>query len=275
MTSGPSWASSEPTLSRPTPCSPVIVPPSPMAAAITSSKASRARRAASASPGVWMIAGWVLPSPAWATTGISTSWRRGDVLDGSEQRGQLRDRHPDVLGQHRPAGLDGAEVQPAGLHEHLALLGVVGGEHLLGTGHLAGCGGDGDLVGTGATGRVALDEEHRAGIPVQAHRPEVLDRVDRRVVHQLDERGAHRAAELDDGRCRGGHGREGGDDRRGGGLGGHEAQGRPGDDAEGALGADEELEQRQARDVLDPLAAQASAGCRRRAPRRGRARSRW
>ena len=47
-------------------------------------------------------------------------------------------------------------------------------------------------------------------------------------------------------------------DRRG--LGRHEAQGRPGDDAQGALGADEELEQRQAGDVLDPLAAERHEG---------------
>ena len=39
-------------------------------------------------------------------------------------------------------------------------------------------------------------------------------------------------------------------------LGRDEAQDRPGDDAQGALGADEELEQRQAGDVLDPLAAE-------------------
>ena len=41
---------------------------------------------------------------------------------------------------------------------------------------------------------------------------------------------------------------------------GTQPQGGPGDDAEGALRADEELEQRQARDVLDPLAAEGDQG---------------
>ena len=103
----------------------------------------------------------------------------------------------------------------------------------------------------------------RRRAPASRSRPiglEVLDRVDRGVVHQLDQRGAHGAAELDDGGGRGGDRGEGRDDRGPGRLGGDEAQGRPGDDAQGALGADEQLEQRQAGDVLDPLAAEGDQG---------------
>ena len=60
------------------------------------------------------------------------------------------------------------------------------------------------------------------------------------------------------GRCgdRGKGGDDGGPRR----LGGDEAQGRPGDDAQGALGADEQLEQRQSGDVLDPFAAEGDQG---------------
>ena len=49
ITSGPSWAGSSALLSRPTPCSPVIVPPSAIASSMISPKASRpgARRPAS------------------------------------------------------------------------------------------------------------------------------------------------------------------------------------------------------------------------------------
>ena len=43
------------------------------------------------------------------------------------------------------------------------------------------------VVGASTAGGVALDEEEGTGIPVQAHRAEVLDRVDRGVVHQLDQ----------------------------------------------------------------------------------------
>ena len=110
------------------------------------------------------------------------------------------------------------------------------------------------LVGARRARGVGLHDEEGAGIPVQAHRAEVLDGVDRRAVHELDHRGAHGAAELDDGGGGGGDGGEGGHDGRARLLGRDEAQDRPGDDAQGALGADEELEQRQAGDVLDPLA---------------------
>ena len=236
-------------LSRPTPCSPVIVPPSPIAAAMI------------------VVEGEARPALGVGVAGRVDDRRVGVAVAGVRHDRDLHGRTaaamsstaasragswgtgtPTSSGSTAPRASMAREVQAAGLHEQLALVGVVGGEDLLGPGHARRRGGhDGDLVGPGGARGVGLDEEQGTGIAVQAHRPEVLDGVDRGAVHELDHRGAHGAAELDDRGGRGGDGREGRDDRRARVLRRDQAQDRPGDDAEGALGADEELEQREAR----------------------------
>ena len=204
--------------------------------------------------------GWVLPSPAWATTGISTPCLVGDRGDRVEQVGQQRHGRADVLEQQRPATLQRRERRPPGLHEQLALVGVVGDEHLRAL-RLAGRLHDGHLLAARGARCVGLGDQQRAGLAVQPHRLVVLDGVDRRPVHQLEHRGPHHRAHAPRRRRQpGATDREGGDERRPGGLGRHEPQDRAGDDAEGALAADEELEQRQPGDVLDPLAAERDEG---------------
>ena len=248
-------------LSRPTPCSPVIVPPSSMAVAMISSKASRARRSASASPG-----GVDDRRVGVAVAGVGHDRDLdvvplGDGLDGGEQGGQLRDRHADVLGQHGAAGLDGGEVQAPGLHEHLALLGVVGAEDLLGAGHLAGRGRPRPPRRRGRPPGASL--WMRRSAPASRSRPigrksstalieawSISSTSEARTVRPSSMTAAAAAATVgkvattvDVGACAGTSRRIG-----------------PGDDAEGALRADEELEQRQAGDVLDPLAAEGDQG---------------
>ena len=78
MTSSPSWTGSHGALSRPTPCSPVMVPPMPIARSMTSPNASWARAARSGSSSSRTMIGWVLPSPAWATSAIGMS-RRAEI----------------------------------------------------------------------------------------------------------------------------------------------------------------------------------------------------
>ena len=74
-----------------------------------------------------MISGWMLPSPAWPTTGIAVSWRSAISSTPASRSGDARDRHADVLEQHAPRALDGAgsAIRRAS-HEQLALVGVVG-----------------------------------------------------------------------------------------------------------------------------------------------------
>ena len=79
-------------------------------------------------------------------------------------------------------------------------------------------------------------------------------------VHQLEHRGSHHRAHRDHGVRGLADGPEAGDDGGLRGLGRHEPQDRAGDDAEGALAADEQLEQRQPGHVLDALAAQRDQG---------------
>ena len=162
----------------------------------------------------------------------------------------------DVLEHQRAAGADRREGLPPGLHEHLALVGVVGDEDVDGAGGLARLLHRGDLFAARGRGRVRLRKEQRAGRTVEPHGSVVLDRVDRGVVHQLQH---GRTQLLPDGHDRAGRRvdvREDGDHRGARRLRRDEPQDRAGDDAEGALAADEQLEQAQPGDVLDALAAE-------------------
>ena len=84
----------------------------------------------------------------------------------------------------------------------------------------------------------------------------VLDRVDRGVVHQLQHGRTQLLPDGHDGAGRRVDVGEDGDHRRARRLRRDESQDRAGDDAEGALAADEQLEQAQPGDVLDALAAE-------------------
>ena len=171
----------------------------------------------------------------------------------SSRSGRQRDGGADVLQQQRAAPLQGRERRPPGLDEQLALVGVVGDEHLRALRHARRL-HDRDLLAAGCSGGVGLRDEQGARAAVQAHRLVVLDRVDARAVHQLEHRRAQHRAHRDDGVCGLPHGGEARDQRGPGGLSGDEPEGGAGDDAESALAPDEQLEQRQPGDVLDPLA---------------------
>ena len=105
--------------------------------------------------------------------------------------------------------------------------------------------------------RVGLDDQQGAGRAVEAHRPVVLDGVDRGPVHQLHQRRPQRstasATTASAAACTVGNVATSVDRAA---CGRHQPQDRPGDDAERALAADEQLEQREPGDVLDPLAAE-------------------
>ena len=79
--SGSSSRRIPPRLSRPTPCSPVTVPPSAIAASSISSNAACARPAAASSPAGVSSSGCRLPSPACAMVAIRDVVPRGDLLD--------------------------------------------------------------------------------------------------------------------------------------------------------------------------------------------------
>ena len=72
------------------------------------------------------MSGWVLPSPACATTAIVTSLLGGDLLDARHERRQRGQRHADVLEQQRAEPLHRREGGPPGRRERLALVRVVG-----------------------------------------------------------------------------------------------------------------------------------------------------
>ena len=136
--------------------------------------------------------GWVLPSPACATTGISTSYLTAMAAMAGMRSGSCGMGTPTSSSISVPRALDRRERLPAGLDEHLALVGVVGDEHVERAGRDAGRLHGGDLLAA-RTGRgVRLGHQQRAGRAVESHRPVVLDGVDRRVVHQLQHRRAQR-----------------------------------------------------------------------------------
>ena len=114
--------------------------------------------------------------------------------------------------------------------------------------------------GARGAGCVALRHQERTRVGVEAHRAVGLHGPDRRLVHQLEHRGPQRATDRDHRLGGRGHGREGRDERRADDLRRHQAHHGARDDAERALAADEELEQRQPGDVLDARAAERDQG---------------
>ncbi|SIG51820.1 Uncharacterised protein [Mycobacteroides abscessus subsp. abscessus] len=175
----------------------------------------------------------------------------GDPLDPDDEIAEAGQRHADVLEQEGALLLDRGDRHPPGGDEGLPLVGVVGridlARPVLRTELLDGR----DLSGRILAGFVGLDDEHACGLPVEAHPQLVLDGIDRGAIHELEHRQAHLRTDVEDGLGRSLEGGERGDEGRRRQLGGDEAQGHLGDDAESALAADEELRQGQPRDVLD------------------------
>ena len=150
-----------------------------------------------------------------------------DFLHDHPRRGRLPAGHVEAAierqrrhqADHRPIQqraepLHRREDRAAGLHEHLALGRVVGLEDLLGRRLLAGLTRGMQLESTRLPCRVRLDEQHRAHRPVEAHRLEVLDGIDRGAIHELEHRQAHLRADVEDGLGRSLEGGERGDEGR-------------------------------------------------------------
>ena len=100
------------------------------------------------------------------------------LRDAADQVAEPRQRHADVLEQQRALGLDRRDREAAGGDERLALVGVVGGEHL-GRAVLGEHRGDHLGVLGRRRGRVRrTGDQHRGGVAVQPHLQLVLDGVD-------------------------------------------------------------------------------------------------
>ena len=193
--------------------------------------------------------GWVLPSPAWATTGISTSCSSAIAATAASRSGSSGTGAPTSSSSSAPRASTAGNATRRACDEHLALVGVVGDERprsrrpprrpprISAISRSRAAPGASDCATSSAPASRS-----------RPHRPEVLDRVDRRRVHQLHHRGPQRAADRDHGLARRppptandatsvARGR----------LRRHQPQDRPGDDPERALAADEQLEQATAR----------------------------
>ena len=115
ITSGPSWSGSAAFLARPTPCSPVIVPPS---------ADRRVHHLVEGGPGPLLGASGSAGSNTMIGMGVAVAGVgddrdldvvvRGDRRDRGEQPGQQRDRRPDVLQQQRPRAPRWRGTPPAG-----------------------------------------------------------------------------------------------------------------------------------------------------------------
>jgi len=115
---------------------------------------------------------------------------RRDLFDAGEQRGQVRDRDRDVFGEHRSQRLAGG-VGVAARGDELLPLGCVVRLEDLGRAVLLRHGAaQFDIAGARRAGRIALEDQERAGRPVEPARLVVLDCVDRRVIHEFDHRRA-------------------------------------------------------------------------------------
>ena len=84
-------------LSRPTPCSPVIVPPAFTHAVMISRIATCTRAVSSASEASYAMFGCRLPSPAWNTLHTRSRCCFADALNLGEHLGQPRARYDGVL----------------------------------------------------------------------------------------------------------------------------------------------------------------------------------
>ena len=93
-----------------------------------------------------------------------------DLLDAAHQRRQRRQRNTDVLQQQVAQPLQRREGRPAGGHERVALVWIVGAEHL---GRAVRDGRrlhERDLDGRRLARGVRADDEQRLGLTVEAHR---------------------------------------------------------------------------------------------------------
>ena len=200
-----------------------------------------ARSRAASSPGGVMISGCRLPSPAWAMLAMMTSCRSPIAWIRASISGTAAQRHADVLGEDR------AEPLERGVGE------AAGGEQSVGLGVVVRPGGPGRAgrlearehgLGLGVAGGARLvDPGEQDGLAVGLD-AEVLPLVDGReavAVDQLERRRDQAGA---------GDGRDGlpgsdeGVEVAGDGVLGRAGRAQPdgdlGDDAEGALGADEQ-----------------------------------
>src|SRR6201994_4637970 len=90
----------------PTPCSPVTVPPSAIAASRNSSNAAWAASRAAASPGGVIRHGCRFPPPAVRDGGVPPAVPGRDRADLLQHRGHLGPGYADVLGEHRTEPLE-------------------------------------------------------------------------------------------------------------------------------------------------------------------------
>ncbi len=191
IASGPSWPANQGRFSRPTPCSPVIVPPRLTARSMISPNAFLARCAIAVSVGSYTISGWVLPSPACAITEIITSHslamaatpltRSPSAGNGTptSSRSSVPLASTAGIANRRAAtnaspssgsSVENTSVAPCSLNTFAMTSASSLAERPA-------------FVGTG--------DEKRRGVTVQTHLQFVLHGVDRDSVHEFEHRGAH------------------------------------------------------------------------------------
>ena len=175
----------------------------------------------------------------------------------SRKAGDAGPGHGHVVDQHRATDLlQRRQGHPARGEQQVRLGQVVGGVHEVGAGLLAQPGQGGDLLGRGRATGVGLGDQQGPGTGGEIHLEHGVDRADAGPVHDLEQAGHEPAGDHplhDLPRLRRRPERGGQGDRllrRG-----PQGQRRLGDDAERALGADEQAGQVVARDALDRAAA--------------------
>ena len=138
--------------------------------------------------------GWVLPSPAWATTGISTSCLVGDGRDRVEEVGQQR-----APGRRRPRAAAPPRRSRAGNDARRACTNISPSSASSVTNTSAPCASQAACMTVISSLRAAPGASDWAissapAVAVEAHRLVVLDGVDARPVHQLEHRRPHHGA---------------------------------------------------------------------------------
>ena len=222
MTSGPSWSASGAALERPTPCSPVIVPPSRIARCMTSGRPGRTGFRLLVAAGVDDDRVGVAVTGV-GHDGISTSLaaaisampvnRSGRSGIGTPTSSSMRSRAARWRG--RPRGGLPRRALPRRVLRDVKHSRRPPPRRPLSISAISSP--------RGRTGCVGLGEEQGAGVAVEPHRLVVLDGVDRGVVHELHHRGPHVPPIATTTRPRR-HRREGGDEGGGRRLRRHEAE---------------------------------------------------
>ncbi len=179
-----------------------------------------------------------------------------DARDRRKELRHARPRHADVLHPHCPLPLERPQREPASLAQPVGFLGVLSADDRRRPGGLDRRLGRIELARRRRARCIGLDQEHRRGIAIEPELVGVVHGHDRFVVHELerhrdDSRPGHRRHGLA-GRLERAEERE---HRGAGSRQWSEAEGRLGDDPEGALRAHEQVRQRVARGVLDVAAA--------------------